>query len=62
VRAIWDAAHAGRWNHADELRRAATARLELRLDTLFRLFDGNPTDAERARRAEQFEKELTGAP
>ena len=60
ARAIWEAARAGRWEEAEALRRAAAARLELRLDALFGLFDGDPPHAEAARRAEQFEKELTG--
>ncbi|MHB8834419.1 MAG: Sfum_1244 family protein [Candidatus Methylomirabilia bacterium] len=60
ARAIWDTARAGRWGEAEALRRSAAARLELRLDALFRLFDGDPPHAEAARRAEQFEKELTG--
>jgi hypothetical protein len=62
AREVWDAARAGRWEEAEALRRAAAGRLELRLAALFQLFDGDPPHAEAARRAEQFEKELTGAP
>ena len=60
ARAIWDAARTGRWDAAETLRCAAAARLELRLDGLFGLFDGDPPLAEAARRAELLEKELTG--
>ncbi len=56
---IWDAARTGRWEEAEGLRRVASDRLELRLDTLFRLFDGDPPQAEASSRAERFEKELT---
>lgn len=59
--AVWDAARAGRWAEAEALRRSAAGRLELRLTALFELFDGDPPRAEAARRAEQFEKELTGS-
>ncbi len=59
ARTIWDASHAGRWQEAEVQRRAATVRLERRLDALFGLFDGDPPHAEAARRAELFEKELT---
>ncbi len=52
-------AHAGRWEDAAELRRLAAGRLELKLTSLFRLFDGDPPHAEAARRAEEFERELT---
>lgn len=59
ARAIGDAAHAGLWQAAEALRRSAADRLELRLGALFGLFDGDPSHAEAARRAELFEKELT---
>lgn len=62
ARTIWDAARAGQWDDAETLRCMAARRLELRLDSLFGLFDGDPPHAEAARRAEQFEKELTGSP
>jgi len=61
ARAIWNAARDGHWEEAEPLRRAAAGRLELRLDALFGLFDGDPPLAEVARRAEWFEKELTGS-
>jgi hypothetical protein len=61
ARAIWDAARAGRWEEAEALRRSAADRLELRLEGLFRLFADDPPHAETARRAELFEKELTGS-
>jgi hypothetical protein len=60
ARAIWTEACAGRWEAAESLRCAAAARLEHRLNGLFGLFDGDPTLAEAARRAELLEKELTG--
>jgi hypothetical protein len=60
ARTIWDAARAGGWEEAEPLRRAALDRLELQLDALFRLFEGDPPHGEAARRAERFEKELTG--
>ena len=60
ARAIWDAARTGNWDAAETLRCAAAARLELRLDGLFGLFDGDPPLAEATRRAELLEKELTG--
>jgi hypothetical protein len=60
ARTIWDAARTGRWDAAETLRSAAAARLELKLDGLFGLFDGDPPLAESARRAELLEKELTG--
>jgi hypothetical protein len=61
ARAIWIEACAGRWDAAETLRRAATARLEFRLDGLFGLFDDDPPHAEASRRAELLEKELTGS-
>jgi hypothetical protein len=61
ARAIWEAARGGRWEEAEALRRAASDRLECRLDALFGLFDGDPPHAEAGRRAELFEKELTGS-
>jgi hypothetical protein len=60
ARAIWDAAHAGNWEAAEVLRRAAAGRLELRLDDLFRLFDDDPPHEEASRRAELLENILTG--
>lgn len=60
ARAVWEAARTGRWADAETLRLAAAARLHQRLAALFGLFDGDPPHAETARRAEQFEKELTG--
>ena len=58
ARAIGEAARAGRWEDAEALRRAAAERLELKLDGLFSLFDGDPPHTEAARRAEQFESLL----
>ena len=60
ARAIWRTSCAGRWDEAETLRRAAAARLELKLGGLFVLFDGDPPLAEVARRAELLEKDLTG--
>jgi hypothetical protein len=60
ARAIWEEARAGRWREAEGLRRAAAARLEVQRERLFGLFADDPPHTEAARRAEAFEKELTG--
>ena len=61
ARTIWNAARDGRWTEAEALRCAAADRLELQLGALFGLFVGDPPREEAARRAERFEKELTGS-
>ena len=60
ARAIWLAARSGGWDEAEALRRAAADRLESYRERLLTLFDDDPTHAEAARRAEAFERELTG--
>lgn len=60
ARAIWETARNGNWGDAEALRRLAADRLKLRRDGLFALFDGDPPHAEAVRRAEEFERALTG--
>ncbi len=61
ARTIWNAARAERWEDAEALRRSAATRLDRHAEGLFALFADNPTHAEATRRAEQYEKELTGS-
>ncbi len=60
ARPIWETARAGRWDEAESLRRAAYARLEGLLESLFGLFADDPPHHEAARRAESFENLVTG--
>lgn len=60
ARTIWDAARAGRWDEAEGQRRAAAARLEAQAERLFELFADDPGHEEAIRRAEAFEREITG--
>jgi hypothetical protein len=60
ARAIWEEAREGRWEKAEGLRRAAAARLVARRERLFGLFADDPPHEEAVRRAEEFERELTG--
>jgi hypothetical protein len=60
ARTIWDAARAGRWQEAEELRRAAAERLDGYAERLFALFADDPTHDEATRRAEALERDITG--
>jgi len=60
ARSIWEASRAADWQGAESLRRTASLRLEGRLEALLGLFADDPPHDETARRAERFEKDLTG--